>query len=101
MANIKITAKYPLYHGILITFRAPCGSADVDGLVGIVNIGIPSNEAYGRAFLGECGGSLYGNVDMHQNTLKNLLAPVEDGDAVSKAYLEQRLAELEALIGKG
>ena len=72
-----------------------------DGLVGIVNIGIPSNEAYGRAFLGECGGSLYGNVDMHQNTLRNLPAPVEDGDAVSKAYLEQRLAELEALIGKG
>jgi hypothetical protein len=36
-----------------------------NGLVGIVNIGMPSNEAYGRAFLGECGGSLYGNVDMH------------------------------------
>jgi hypothetical protein len=37
---------------------------------------------------------------MHQNTLKNLSAPVDDGDAVSKAYLEQRLAELEALIAK-
>ena len=64
--------------------------------VGIVNIGMPSNEAYGRAFLGECGGSLYGNVDMHQNTLKNLPTPVEDGDAVSKAYLEQRLPHLYA-----
>jgi len=69
-----------------------------DGLVGIVNIGMPSNEAYGRAFLGECGGSLYGNVDMHQNTLKNLPNPVDDGDAVSKSYLEERLAELMALI---
>lgn len=69
-----------------------------DGFVGIVNIGMPQNEVFGRAFLGECGGSLYGNVDMHQNTLKNLPAPVDDGDAVSKAYLEERLAALEALI---
>jgi hypothetical protein len=65
-----------------------------DGLVGIVNIGMPQNDAYGRAFLGECGGSLYGNVDMHQNTLKNLPDPVDDGDAVSKSYLEERLAAL-------
>jgi hypothetical protein len=69
-----------------------------DGYIGIVNIGMPSNEAYGRAFLGECGGSLYGNVDMHQNTLKNLPNPVDDGDAVSKSYLEAKLAELMALI---
>lgn len=72
-----------------------------NGFIGIANIGMPHNEVYGRAFLGECGGSLYGNVDMHQNTLRNLPTPTEDGDAVSKAYLEQRLAELEALIGKG
>lgn len=77
--------------GVTITYNP-------DGLIGIVNIGMPSNEAYGRAFLGECGGSLYGNVDMHQNTLKNIRAPVDDGDAVSKAYLEERLAALEALI---
>lgn len=69
-----------------------------NGYIGIVNIGIPQNDAYGRVFLGECGGSLYGNVDMHQNTLKNLSNPVDAGDAVSKAYLEQRLAALEALI---
>jgi hypothetical protein len=69
-----------------------------DGLVGIINIGMPSNEAYGRAFLGECGGSMYGNVDMHQNTLKNLPDPIDSGDAVSKSYLEAKLAELEALI---
>ena len=71
-----------------------------DGLVGIVNIGMPQNEPFGRAFLGECGGSLYGNVDMHQNTFKNLADPVDDGDAVSKAYLEARLAALEALLSK-
>jgi hypothetical protein len=64
-----------------------------DGHIGIVNIGMPSNEAYGRAFLGECGGSLYGNVDMHQNTLKNLSDPVDAGDAVSKAYLEAKLGD--------
>lgn len=70
-----------------------------DGYIGIVNIGMPSNEAYGRAFLGECGGSLYGNVDMHQNTLKNLPDPVDEGDAVSKAYLEERLATSAEEIG--
>jgi hypothetical protein len=61
-----------------------------DGLIGIVNIGMPSNEAYGRAFLGECGGSLYGNVDMHQNTLKNLSTPVDDGDVVNLGYLNDK-----------
>ena len=66
-----------------------------DGLVGIVNIGMPSNEVYGRAFLGECGGNIYGNVDMHQNTLKNLPAPVDSGDAVSKEYLEEKLTEVD------
>lgn len=62
-----------------------------NGYIGIVNIGMPSGEAYGRAFLGECGGSLYGNVDMHNNTLKNLPTPVDDGDAVSKAYLNDSI----------
>lgn len=69
-----------------------------DGLIGICNIGMTVNDYAGRSFLGQCGGSLYGNVDMHQNTLKNLPNPVDDGDAVSKAYLEERLAALEALI---
>jgi hypothetical protein len=58
------------------------------------------NDYAGRSFLGECGGSLYGNVDMHQNTLKNLPSPVDAGDAVSKAYLEERLAALEARVIK-
>lgn len=62
-----------------------------DGLIGICNIGITVNDYAGRSFLGECGGSLYGNVDMHQNTLKNLPNPVDAGDAVSKAYLEERI----------
>ena len=61
-----------------------------DGLIGIVNIGMPQNDVYGRAFLGECGGSLYGNVDMHQNTLKNLPNPIDNGDAVNKYYLEEK-----------
>jgi hypothetical protein len=75
-----------------------------DGLIGIVNIGMPSNEAYGRAFLGECGGSLYGNVDMHQNTFKNLPAPIDSGDAVNKAYVDTLTsgltdAEIDKLLG--
>jgi hypothetical protein len=63
-----------------------------DGLVGIVNIGMLQRSPFGRAFLGECGGSLYGNVDMHNNTLKNLPTPVDDGDAVSKAYVDERIS---------
>lgn len=66
-----------------------------DGLIGICNIGMTVNDYAGRSFLGECGGSLYGNVDMHQNTLKNLPTPVDDGDAVSKAYLEEKLDEVD------
>jgi hypothetical protein len=69
-----------------------------DGLIGICNIGMTVNDYAGRSFLGECGGSLYGNVDMHQNTLKNLPDPVDAGDAVSKSYLEAKIAELMALI---
>lgn len=69
-----------------------------DGLIGICNIGMTVNDYAGRSFLGECGGSLYGNVDMHQNTLKNLPTPVDDGDAVSKSYMEAKLAEMEAKL---
>jgi hypothetical protein len=77
-----------------------------DGLIGICNVGMTVNDYAGRSFLGECGGSLYGNVDMHQNTLKNLPNPVDDGDAVSKAYVdaqahnitETEIDELLALI---
>jgi hypothetical protein len=36
-----------------------------NGLIGICNIGMTVNDYAGRSFLGECGGSLYGNVDMH------------------------------------
>ena len=71
-----------------------------DGLIGIVNIGMAQNDAFGRAYLGECGGSLYGNVDMHQNTLKNLAEPKEEGDAVNKAYLDSKLEEIMALLNK-
>lgn len=59
-----------------------------DGLIGICNIALLANDYAGRSFLGECGGDLYGDVDMHQNTLKNLPDPVDDGDAVSKSYAD-------------
>lgn len=64
-----------------------------EGLIGICNIGMTVNDYAGRSFLGECGGSLYGNVDMHQNTLKNLPDPVDAGDAVSKEYLHNTTQE--------
>jgi hypothetical protein len=35
---------------------------------------------------------------MHQNTFKNLPAPIDDGDAVSKSYVDAKFAELLALI---
>lgn len=69
-----------------------------DGLIGICNIGMTVNDYAGRSFLGQCGGSLYGNVDMHQNTLKNLPTPVDGGDAVSKSYLEERIAETSEFV---
>ena len=73
-----------------------------DGLIGICNIGMTVNDYAGRSFLGECGGSLYGNVDMHQHTLKNLPDPVDAGDAVSKAYVDENISvaeELKTLVG--
>lgn len=82
-------------------FRSFTIDYNPEGLIGICNIGMTVNDYAGRSFLGECGGSLYGNVDMHQNTLKNLSAPVEDGDAVSKAYLEQRFSDLPFEDGTG
>lgn len=71
-----------------------------DGLIGIVNIGAVYNEPYGRAYLGECGGNLYGNVDMHGNTLKNLPTPTEDGDAIPKSYLDGRLGDIKTTLDR-
>lgn len=62
-----------------------------DNLIGIVNIGMAAKEPFGRAFLGECGGNLYGNVDMHNNTFKNVATPTESNDAVNKSYVDDGL----------
>jgi hypothetical protein len=35
---------------------------------------------------------------MHQNTLKNLPDPVDAGDAVSKAYLEERISSANEFV---
>ena len=61
-------------------------------LVGLANIGMASSEPFGRAFLGECGGNVYGNIDMHENILTNIGAPQEDHDAVNKAYVDNAVA---------
>lgn len=62
-----------------------------NGLIGICNIGMTVQDYTGRSFLGECGGSLYGNVDMHQNTLKNIADPIDDGDVVNKSSLDNHI----------
>ena len=61
-------------------------------LVGLANIGMASSEPFGRAFLGECGGNVYGNIDMHENILTNIGAPQGDKDAVNKAYVDKAVA---------
>lgn len=69
-----------------------------DGFIGIVNIGAIHNELYGRAFLGECGGNLYGDVDMHDNTFKNLPTPTAEGDAVPKSYVDTQVGNIETAL---
>ena len=64
---------------------------NADGLIAISNIGCVENSPFGRAFLGECGGNLYGNVDMHNNTFKNVATPTESNDAVNKSYVDDGL----------
>lgn len=63
-----------------------------DGLIGIVNFGMAADEPFGRAFLGECGGNVYGNIDMHENILTNVGTPQEDHDVASKAYVDDAIA---------
>lgn len=64
-----------------------------NNLIGIVNIGMISNEYVGRAFLGECGGTLYGELNMNSNSLKNIADPVEDNDAANKKYVDDKFIE--------
>lgn len=71
---------------------------NLDGYVGIVNIGMPQNDAYGRSFLGECGGSLYGDVDLNKHTFKNLSKPEEDGDAVNKLYVDEKIGDIDSVL---
>jgi hypothetical protein len=43
----------------------------------------------GRTFLGECGGNVYGDLKLNKNsTIKNIPAPIENGDAVNKEYVD-------------
>jgi hypothetical protein len=69
-----------------------------DKLIGIVNIGMANKEPFGRAFLGECGGSLYGDVDVHGNRLRNLGYPSEEGDVVNKKYLDDAVGDIETSL---
>lgn len=56
--------------------------------VGIVNIGMVG-DMFGRSFLGECGGSLYGDLNLENNIITNLGTPIEDTDAVNKHYVDE------------
>ena len=43
-----------------------------NGLIGIVNIGAVADDYCGRSFLGECGGTLYGDLNMADGTYLKL-----------------------------
>ena len=60
--------------------------------IGICNIGMVDCDFAGRTFLGECGGNMYGDYDLHNHTFKNLADPTDDNDAVSKAYAENLIS---------
>lgn len=61
--------------------------------IGICNIGMIDADFTGRTFLGECGGNVYGDLLLHKNsTIKNIPIPVDEGDAVSKKYVDKTIA---------
>lgn len=65
--------------------------------VGIVNIGMVGDE-FGRSFLGECGGSLYGNLDMKNNVISNLYTPINNADAANKEYVDSSIGDIETAL---
>lgn len=65
--------------------------------VGIVNIGMVG-DMFGRSFLGECGGSLYGNLDMKNNVISNLDTPINNTDAANKEYVDFSIGDVETAL---
>lgn len=65
--------------------------------VGIVNIGMVG-DTFGRSFLGECGGSLYGNLDMKNNVISNLDTPINNADAANKEYVDSSIGDIETAL---
>lgn len=60
--------------------------------VGICNIGMIDADFAGRAFLGECGGNIYGDLLLNKNsTIKNVPTPTDSGDAVNKDYVDSTI----------
>ena len=45
-------------------------------------------NSFGRSFLGECGGSLYGELNLENNIITNLGTPIKNTDAVNKKYVD-------------
>jgi hypothetical protein len=63
--------------------------------VGICNVGIIDASFVGRAFLGECGGNVYGDLTLNKDsTIKNIPTPVENGDAVNKEYVDSNMPQI-------
>lgn len=63
--------------------------------VGICNIGIIDADFAGRTFLGECGGKVYGDLLLNKNsTIKNVPDPADEGDAVSKKYVDRYIGDI-------
>lgn len=67
--------------------------------VGICNIGMVDSDFTGRAFIGECGGKVYGDLLLNQNsTIKNVPAPVDSGDAVPKEYIDGIVGDIKTAL---
>ena len=47
------------------------------------------------------GGTMSGDINMDSNSITNLAAPVADGDAVNKKYVDDEIDALEELVTKG
>ena len=70
-----------------------------DKKVGICNIGMIDADFTGRAFLGECGGNVYGDLLLNKNsTIKNVPMPIDDNDVVPKNYIDTMVGDIETVL---
>ena len=59
--------------------------------IGIINIGMSSPGLSQNIFLNRTGGKLYGDIDMHNNSITELALPISDNDAATKKYVDDAI----------